>query len=75
MNNMKEKLIAAIAALEKPASEYERGYADALQNILTDIEEQGACEAQNDDAKYINEHTVNYRDIPNVLFTHCGRYY
>jgi len=34
--------------------------------------QEGACEAQNDADKYINEHTVNYRDIPNVLFT--GRF-
>ena len=46
---------------------------EASATILRDFAEkcyqEGAVDAQNDAAKYINEHTVNYRDIPNVLFT------
>ena len=30
--------------------------------------QEGACVAQNDAAKYIDENTVHYRDIPNHLF-------
>lgn len=41
---------------------------EILREFAEKCWQEGACEAQNDAAKYINEHTVNYRDIPNVLF-------
>ena len=42
---------------------------EILRQFAEKCWQEGACEAQNDAAKYINEHMVNYRDIPNVLFT------
>ena len=39
---------------------------EILREFAEKCWQEGACEAQNDAAKYINEHTVNYRDIPNV---------
>jgi hypothetical protein len=47
---------------------------EILRQFADKCWQEGACEAQNDTAKYINEHTVNYRDIPNVLFTNGGRF-
>lgn len=42
---------------------------EILREFAEKCWQEGACEAQNDAAKYINEHMVHYRDIPNVLFT------
>lgn len=40
---------------------------DILRGFAEKCWQDGACEAQNDAAKYINENTVHYRDIPKIL--------
>ena len=39
---------------------------EILREFAEKCWQEGACEAQNDAAKYINEHTVNYRGYKKV---------
>ena len=41
---------------------------------LNDAWQEGACEAQNDAAKYIGENMVHYQDIPSHLFNRGDSY-
>ena len=67
MTNEQQKELEELAELLMQ-SENLAASVEMLKKFGDKCWQEGACEAQNDAAKYINENTVHYRDIPNHLF-------
>ena len=67
MNEEKQKEIEELAELLMQSTSLPASI-EILSNFADKCWQDGACEAQNDAAKYIGDNMVNYRDIPNILF-------